>query len=214
MTCKTGSGLDEWIYCTSYFHNSGIQRCRCTLYSSPLQTHKGSQSSLVVSWQRIYKSLSLQIKHGVFFSLPNSFLAIILQLQIPKTRLNSILLFPSSYPGRLASRSSTLHSMLLNWILLYNHFARTPRKTPSYIAPYCFRRVYRRANLDEKRKNLPPARNETPAVQHVARRYTDWAIPVLGSISWPANIKISPGKATQWEKQQRRILETRDLSIC
>jgi hypothetical protein len=33
-------------------------------------------------------------------------LAIILQLPIPKTRLNSI---PSSYLGRLASRNSTLH---------------------------------------------------------------------------------------------------------
>jgi hypothetical protein len=35
------------------------------------------------------------------------FLAIILQLPIPKTRLNSIPLLPSSRPGRLASRNST-----------------------------------------------------------------------------------------------------------
>jgi hypothetical protein len=45
--------------------------------------------------------------HQVLFSQPNSFLAIMLQLSIPKTRLNSIPLLPSSYPGRLASRNST-----------------------------------------------------------------------------------------------------------
>jgi hypothetical protein len=39
------------------------------------------------------------------FSQPSSSL----QLPIPKTRLNSIPLLPSSYPGRLASRNSTLH---------------------------------------------------------------------------------------------------------
>jgi hypothetical protein len=53
-------------------------------------------------------SLSLQITHEVFFAPPNPFLAIILQLPIPKTRLNSILLLPSSQPGRLAPRNSTL----------------------------------------------------------------------------------------------------------
>jgi hypothetical protein len=46
-------------------------------------------------------------------SLSNPFLAIILQLIIPKTRLNSTSLLPSSYPGRLASRNSTLHFLLL-----------------------------------------------------------------------------------------------------
>jgi hypothetical protein len=35
-----------------------------------------------------------------------------------------------------------LSSILLNWILLYNHSARTPWKTPSSVVPYCFRRVY------------------------------------------------------------------------
>jgi hypothetical protein len=52
-------------------------------------------------------SLSLQITYEAFFSQPNFFFAIILLLPIPKTRLNSIPLLPSSYPGRLASRNST-----------------------------------------------------------------------------------------------------------
>jgi hypothetical protein len=54
--------------------------------------------------------------------------------------------FNSSAP-KLISRQAgvskpTLHSMLLNLIFLYNHFARNPRKTPSSIVPYCFWRVY------------------------------------------------------------------------
>jgi hypothetical protein len=71
-----------------------------TLYNSP------SPSSLVVSWQRIYNSLLVISNHRVFLSQSNSFLAIIRQMPIPKTRLNSI-------PGMLASRNSTLHSILL-----------------------------------------------------------------------------------------------------
>jgi hypothetical protein len=67
--------------------------------------HYGSQSSLVVSWKRIYNSLSLRIRHEVFFSQLNSFLAIILQLSIQKTLFNSILLLPISCPGRLASQN-------------------------------------------------------------------------------------------------------------
>jgi hypothetical protein len=34
-----------------------------TYYSSPLHTHYGSQSSLVISWQWIYKSLAVTAKH-------------------------------------------------------------------------------------------------------------------------------------------------------
>jgi hypothetical protein len=80
-----------------------------TLCSSPLHAHKDSQSSVFVSWQRIKHTLSLHIIHVVFFSQPSSLLAIILQLPAPKTRHNSNPLLPSSYPGRLASRNSTLH---------------------------------------------------------------------------------------------------------
>jgi hypothetical protein len=34
-----------------------------TLYSSPLHPHCGSQSSLVVSWQRIYHTLTATSNH-------------------------------------------------------------------------------------------------------------------------------------------------------
>jgi hypothetical protein len=82
-----------------------------SLYSSLLHTHNRILSSLVLSRQQIYKtvSLSLQITHGVFFLQPNSFFTFILQLPIPETWLN---LIARSYPGRLASQSSTLHFRL------------------------------------------------------------------------------------------------------
>jgi hypothetical protein len=51
-----------------YSHNSGLQAVTAlslfyTLYSSPLHTHYGSQSSLVVSWQRIYNNLTVISNH-------------------------------------------------------------------------------------------------------------------------------------------------------
>jgi hypothetical protein len=67
-------------------------------------------------------SLSLHIRHEVFLLQSKSFLALILQLPIPKTRLNSIPLLPSSYPGRLVSRNSTP-------FFSTEHFAQTTQKT-------------------------------------------------------------------------------------
>jgi hypothetical protein len=63
-----------------------------------------------------------------------SFLAIILQLPIPKTRLNSIPLLPSSYPGRLASRNSTNSSQLNSFFITTLH---GPRRKHRMI--YCCR---------------------------------------------------------------------------
>jgi hypothetical protein len=91
----------------------------------------------LIPLQRIYHSFPVTSNHTWSqFAPPNSFLAHILWLSIPRTRLHSV---PSSYPGRLASRSSTLHfrldycTVLCCRTLLYNHFARTPEKTPSFI---------------------------------------------------------------------------------
>jgi hypothetical protein len=79
-------------------------------------------------------SLSLRITHEVFFSRPNYFLVIILQLPIPKTRLNSIPLLPCSYPGswRLEPRPDST--------LLYNHSARTTQETQPIVWKACLQR--------------------------------------------------------------------------
>jgi hypothetical protein len=76
------------------------------LYSSPLHTHYDSQSSLVVSWQRIYKPFHCHFKSHLKSSLRRQihFLSLFCNCQFRS--LDSIL-FPSSYPGSLASRNST-----------------------------------------------------------------------------------------------------------
>jgi hypothetical protein len=105
-----------------------------TLYRSPLHTHYGSQSSLVVSWQRISNTLSLQITRVVFFAGRNSFLAIILQLPA---------LFNSSAPKLISRQAgvSKLDSQLVLccWTRLYSHSARAMQKTQHLLLK---RRVY------------------------------------------------------------------------
>jgi hypothetical protein len=81
-------------------------------------------------------SLSLQLTHDVFSAQPNSFLAVILQLPIPKTRLISIPLLPISCPSRLASRNTTQSSQLNSYL---HGFARTTKKTHSL---YCWEGVF------------------------------------------------------------------------
>jgi hypothetical protein len=88
---------------TPYTFNSKLQAITALPLFPHITVHHYTHGSGFIT-----ASLSLQITHEVFFSQPNSFLAIILQMPIPKTRLSSIPLLPSSYPGRLASRNSTL----------------------------------------------------------------------------------------------------------
>jgi hypothetical protein len=74
--------------------------------------------------------------HEVFFAQPSSFLAIILQLPILKTWLNSI---PSSYPSALASQTRLYltTTVLYCRTLLYNHFAWTTQRTASVVKVMC-----------------------------------------------------------------------------
>jgi hypothetical protein len=86
VTYKRDFGLD---LLTPYTFTSRdyrqLQRYR---YSTYFTVHRlirteDSQSSLAVSWQRIYQSHCNFKSHDVFFSQFNSFLAIILQLPTP-----------------------------------------------------------------------------------------------------------------------------------
>jgi hypothetical protein len=68
VSYKTGFGLDDRIYWQlihSQLETTGNTALSLiyTLYSSPLHTHYGSQSSLVVFWQRIYKRLTVTSNH-------------------------------------------------------------------------------------------------------------------------------------------------------
>jgi hypothetical protein len=104
---------------TLYIYTLGLQAIQRYRWSTNFTVHLTHALEFSVHTTRILPTdfnivpLSLQITHEVSFSQPNSFFAIILQLPIPNTRLNSIPLLPSSYPGRLASRNPTLHCITL-----------------------------------------------------------------------------------------------------
>jgi hypothetical protein len=87
-----------------------------TLYSSLLHPLVSSVLTSRILATDLYQSHCHFKSHmESSFAQPNSFLAIILQLPIPETRLNSIPLLPSSYSGRLASRNSTESKLCLSW---------------------------------------------------------------------------------------------------
>jgi hypothetical protein len=99
---RTGFGLDEWIYCTLYIHNSGLQIIQRSRYSTHFAVHRSTRTRIPAFTSRILAT-ELQQSHCHFKSHMKSslqckyFLTIILQLPIPKTRRN--LVIPSSYPG-------------------------------------------------------------------------------------------------------------------
>jgi hypothetical protein len=124
---QKGSGLDDWIY-WHFIHITRdyrqLQSYRCyTLYSSPLHTHYGSQSSLVVSWQRIYNFKS-HMKYS-FHSLIH-FLPLFCNCQY--RGLDSIY-FLCSQARILSNWLIETWLTFLNWNFPYNHFAWTTQKT-------------------------------------------------------------------------------------
>jgi hypothetical protein len=93
---------------TPYTHHSKLQ-CYCwSIHTSQFTVTHALGFSVFTSRNLatdfITVSLSFHITHEVFFSQPNSFLAIILPLPI---QFNSIPELPSPYPDRMASRNST-----------------------------------------------------------------------------------------------------------
>jgi hypothetical protein len=130
MTYKTYSGLNDWIYwhLIRQLGTTGNHSATAISHTSQFTvTHALGFSvftSRILATDFITVSLSLQITHEVFFALPNSFLAIILQLS---TQFISPL--PSSCPGRLASRNSIRLGLLrMNFFITTLHGPR--RKQP------------------------------------------------------------------------------------
>jgi hypothetical protein len=84
-TYKTGFGLDDWIYCTLYIHTvRDYRQYNATLHTSQFTvTHAlgfSVYTSRILATDFIEVSLLLQIILEDFFSQPNSFLPMILQL--------------------------------------------------------------------------------------------------------------------------------------
>jgi hypothetical protein len=103
VTYRRGLDLNYRIYLYLYIHTTRDYK--------QLQHYRYSTFSVFTS--RILAT-DLSQSHCHFKSHVESschslipFLALVLRLPTPKTRLNSIPLLPSSYPGRLASRNST-----------------------------------------------------------------------------------------------------------
>jgi hypothetical protein len=126
-------GLDDWNYrhlIRSQLGTTGNTALSLiyTLHSSPLHTHQGSQSSLVVSWQRIYNSLTVISDHtwSLLFTA----------------------WFPSCYYSAtansiqfLCSQAHILAGWRLNSTLIYKHVARTTQKThPAIVRKACLQR--------------------------------------------------------------------------
>jgi hypothetical protein len=123
VTYKTALGLGDWIYCTLYVHTTGdyrqLQRHR---YSAHFPVYRYARtrmlkSSLVVSWQLIYHSYHCHFRSHMKSSLHGliPFLALILRLPVPKTRLYAI---PSSYPGSWRPETGICASRLLDYCSL------------------------------------------------------------------------------------------------
>jgi hypothetical protein len=104
-----------------------------TFYSSPLHTHYGSRSSLVVSCQRIYDSLTVTTAHmksslhSLFPFLP----FLLNHLRLPTLTILSQAHIPAGW--RLENQLT-----LLNWTLFFL-FERTTQKT---LPLYCWKGVF------------------------------------------------------------------------
>jgi hypothetical protein len=176
--------LDDWIYWLLIHTTRNYRQYRGIADLHTLQftvTHALGFSvftSRILVTDFITASLSLQITHEVFLSLPNYFLAIILQLPISKTRLNSNPLLPSSYPDRLASRNSNFQSTAPLPCLLYNYFERTTQKTQPLLLEM---RSY--SAVAWQRKLLAyslPRIYVYRVVAHQMNVYSDFTIPAFG----------------------------------
>jgi hypothetical protein len=53
VTYKTGSGLDDWIYCTLYIHNSELQAIQHYRYSTRFTVHRYTRTRISVFTSRI-----------------------------------------------------------------------------------------------------------------------------------------------------------------
>jgi hypothetical protein len=110
---------------TPYTHNWRLQAITAlppsyTLYSTPLHTHYGSQSSLVVSWQRVYYSLTVTSnKEWSHFHSLIPFLPLFCNC-----RLNSIPLLPIKQSG-VSKLDSSLNGLVAPVV-----FKVTPRHGP------------------------------------------------------------------------------------
>jgi hypothetical protein len=152
VTCRgdygRGFGLDDWIY-SHFIHRTRHYR----QYSAIADLHTlrftvthalgfSVFTGRILATDFIRVSLSFHITHEVFFAQP-SFLAIILQMPVQKTRINSISSAPKLISRQAAVSkldSGQFYAAIISFgTLLYNCFARTTQKTQRI---YCWEGVF------------------------------------------------------------------------
>jgi hypothetical protein len=147
VTYKTGSGLDDLIYCHLIHTTRDYKQYSviADLHTLPFTVKHALGFSVFISrilatdlYQSHYhfKSHMKSSSHSL-----SSFFPLFCKLPIPKTRLNSIPLLPSLCPGRLASRNTTpLYSTPARFgTLPYKPFARTTQETQPL---YCWEGMF------------------------------------------------------------------------
>jgi hypothetical protein len=143
---RRGFGLGDWIYCTLYIHNTGlqaIQHYHCSAHLTVILTYTLGFSVFTsrILATDLYVSLALLITYWVFFSQPNS-------ISFPYSATANfedstpITLLPSSYPGRLATRSS--RPVTSDWTA-----STTPATWSHFLCPFITpqHRPHRKHNL-------------------------------------------------------------------
>jgi hypothetical protein len=152
VTYRRVSGSDDWIYCTLYIHTIRDYRQYSAIavlhtfqftVAHALEFSVFTSRILATDLSQSHWHLNSHIESSFHSVTPFFYHYSAAVISEDSTQFNSSL--PSSYPGRLVSRNSTLHSRLLfsarlrqlfcpavcGRTLPYNHFARTTRKTQS-----------------------------------------------------------------------------------
>jgi hypothetical protein len=126
VTYKTGFGLDDWIYYTLYIHTVRDYR----------------QYSAIA----ILHTFQFSVTHALRFSV---IISRILATDLSQSHCKFKSHLKYSFHGLITFdchlQNSTQFLKTTNCFLGTSHYiasGRTSRKTPSSIAPYCFRRVY------------------------------------------------------------------------
>jgi hypothetical protein len=173
VTYKKGTGLDGWIY-WHFIHTHTTRDCRQYSATADLHTlqftvtYWDSQTSLVVPWQWIRNSLSVTWNHTWSLLCTVWFLS-----YRYSATANSIQFLCWRLEIRLT---------LLNWSLLYNHFAGTTQKTlPLYCREDVFTEpLHRNGRYSIVAWVLVAAGMCLPSRCLAINFYTDMTIPAFG----------------------------------
>jgi hypothetical protein len=133
VTYKTGIELEDWNYYTLYIHSSGLQAIQRYRWCTHITVHHYSRTrilshTVVVSWQRIYNSLTVISNYTWSLNFRAEFFSCHYSAAInseDSTQLSSSAPKLMSREAGVPILGSSLEAALCCRILLYNDFSRT-----------------------------------------------------------------------------------------